>query len=62
MPHGRQTCAYLEGEKKARPELAGFLDEMEAITGRIDAAVAKEIRTRTRAMLRNPTGYEAPRH
>jgi hypothetical protein len=140
---GRQTCAYLEGEKKARPELAGFLGEMEAIAGRIDAAVsrrrnaintpehatrladefrstlvgyegddalarckritaafvqiggnqdelvgecrvavknlrqraalaaaadpraaavAKEIRTRTRAMLRNPTGYEAPRH
>ena len=26
------------------------------------AAVAKEIRSRTQAMLRNPTGYEAPRH
>jgi hypothetical protein len=26
------------------------------------AAVAGEIRSRTQAMLRNPTGYEAPRH
>jgi hypothetical protein len=140
---GRQTSAYLEAQEKARPELAGFVAEMKAITGRIDAAVsqrrkaintpehatrladefratllgyegedalarckqitaafvevggnqdelvgecrvavknlrqraalgaaadpraaavAKEIRNRTQAMLRNPTGYEAPRH
>jgi hypothetical protein len=140
---GRQMRAYLEGQKQVRPELAGFLDEMEAIVGRIDAAVsnrrnaintpahatrladefrstlvgyegddalarckritaafveiggnqdelvgecrvavkvlrqraalaaaadpraaavAREIRSRTQAMLRNPTGYEAPRH
>jgi len=26
------------------------------------APVAKEIRRRTQAMLRNPTSYEAPRH
>jgi hypothetical protein len=140
---GRQMSAYLDAQEKARPELAGFVAEMKAITGRIDAAVshrrkaintpehatrladefratllgyegddalarckritaafvevggnqdelvgecrvavknlrqraalgaaadpraaavAKEIRTRTQAMLRNPTGYEAPRH
>lgn len=140
---GHQMLAYIEGQKKARPELAGFLAEMATLTGRIDAAVskrrnaintpehaarlaeefrttlvgyegddalerckritaafvqiggnqdelvgecrvavknlrqraalaaaadpraaavAKEIRSRTQAMLRNPTGYEAPRH
>jgi len=140
---GHQTLACLDEQKKAKPELAGFLAEMEAMTRRIDAAVekrkdkiqtpeyaarlveefrttladyegndalekckkitagfvaiggaqdelvgecraavkvlrqkaalamavdprtaalAKEIRGRTRAMLRNPTSYEAPRH
>jgi hypothetical protein len=140
---GRETLAWLDEQKKARPELAGVLSEMETITRRIDAAVerrkdkiqtpdraaqlvqefrttlvdyegddalekckkitagfvaiggdqdelvgecrlavkilrqkaalamaadprtavvAKEIRRRTQAALRNPTSYEAPRH
>ncbi len=37
---GRETITYLEAEKRARPELAGFLDEMESVARRIDAAVA----------------------
>jgi hypothetical protein len=140
---GRQMHDYLESQKKARPELAGFVAEMETLADRIEAAVSKrrnaintpeyatgladefratlvgyegddafarcrritaafvqvggnqdelvgecrvavknlrqraalaaaadpraavvarEIRSRTQAMLRNPTGYEAPRH
>lgn len=140
---GREMRTYLDREKKAQPELADFLSEMETLTARIDAAVAarkdgihtpqyatalvdrfratligyrgddalekckkitagfvqiggnqdelvgecrmavrilrqraalalaadlrtapvaREIRARTQAMLRNPTSYEAPRH
>jgi hypothetical protein len=140
---GRQMLAYLDEQKKARPDLAGFLSDMEAPARRIDEAlekkkdkiqaperaaqlveefratlldytgddaldkckkitagfvqiggsqdelvgecrlavrilrqkaavamavdprtapVATEIRSRTQAMLRNPTSYEAPRH
>ena len=140
---GRQTLAWLDEQGKAKPELAPFIAEMEALTRRIDeavekrkdkiqaperaaqlvdefrktvlndnsdgaldnckkitvgfvgiggaqdelvgecraavkvlrqraalsmavdprtAAVAREIRSRTQAMLRNPTSYEAPRH
>jgi hypothetical protein len=140
---GHRMLAYLDEQKKARPELAEFLSEMETVCRRIDAAVAarqdaiqtpeyaaklveefrttligdeeddalarckkitagfvqiggnqdelvgecrvavrvlrqkaalamahdprtadvaKEIRRRTQAMLRNPTSYEAPRH
>jgi len=36
---GRETITYLEAEKRSRPELAGFLDEMESVARRIDAAV-----------------------
>ena len=140
---GHETLAYLDEQKKARPELAEFISEMERLTQRIDgsvaaradsiatpeytarlverfratlidyeepdalkeckkitadfvkiggnqdelvgecrmavkilrqkaglaiafdsrtAPVAKEIRRRTREMLRNPVSYEAPRH
>ena len=140
---GHQMLAYLDEQKKAKPELAEFVSDMETLTRRIDAAVEKrkdkiqaperavqlveefrttladyegddaldkckkitagfveiggaqdelvgecraavkvlrqkaalamavdprtaavagEIRSRTQAMLRNPTGYEAPRH
>jgi len=140
---GHQTLAYLDEQKKARPDLAAFLSEMETAVRRIDdavearkdkiqppqravqlveefrttlldyegddaldtckkitagfvgiggaqdelvgecrlavkilrqkaalamavdprtAVVAKEIRSRTQATLRNPTSYEAPRH
>ena len=140
---GHETLAYLDEQKKARPELAGFIADMETAIRRVDAAVerrrkairppedaaalvgqfrttlvdyegddalekckkltaafvgiggdqdelvgecraavkilrqkaalamavdprtapvAGEIRRRTQAMLRNPTGYEAPRH
>ena len=140
---GHETLAWLDEQKKAQPDLAGFISEMETLTRRIDAAVerrrkairppedaanlveefrttlldyegddalekckkiaggfvgiggdqdelvgecrvavkilrqkaalamavdprtavvAREIRRRTQAMLRNPTGYEAARH
>ena len=140
---GRKTRVYLDEQKKARPDPAEFLSDMEAVTRRIDEAVerrrdkiqapeyaaklveefrttlvdyegddaldkckkitagfvtiggaqddlvgecrlavkilrqkaaiamavdprtadvAREIRARTQAMLRNPTSYEAPRH
>jgi hypothetical protein len=140
---GRQTIAWLDEQKKAKPELAAFITEMQTLTHRIDeaverrkdkiqpaeraaelvdefrknvlndesagaldackkltagcvgiggaqdelvgecraavkvlrqraalamavdprtAAVAKELRSRTQTMLRNPTSYEAPRH
>ncbi|MBM4019160.1 MAG: hypothetical protein FJ288_12675 [Planctomycetes bacterium] len=39
---GRRTLAYLQEQKKARPELAPFLSEMETLTRRIDAAVEKK--------------------
>jgi len=143
LTFGHQTLAYLDEQKKAKPDLAAFLSEMETLTRRIDAAVdrrkdkiqtpeyatklveefrttlvgyeggdaldkckkitagfvgiggdqdelvgecraavkvlrqkaalamavdprtavvAREIRNRTQAMLRNPASYEAPRH
>ena len=143
LTFGHQMLAYLDAEKKARPDLADFLSEMETLAKRVDAAVAarkdaiqtpeyatrlvdefrttlvdyegddaltkckkitsgfvtiggnqdelvgecrmavkilrqkaglamavdprtavvaREIRRRTQAMLRNPTSYEAPRH
>jgi hypothetical protein len=38
---GRRMLAYLGEEEKARPELAGFVRDMKAIAGRIDAAIAE---------------------
>jgi hypothetical protein len=38
---GRQTLAWLDEQKKAKPELAPFIAEMEALTRRIDEAVEK---------------------
>jgi hypothetical protein len=38
---GHQMLAYLDEQKQARPDLDGFLSEMETATRRIDAAVAK---------------------
>jgi len=37
---GHETLAYLAEQKKARPELAEFISEMEELAGRIDGAVA----------------------
>jgi hypothetical protein len=37
---GHELRAYLDDQKKARPELAGFLSEMDSLAGRIDTAVA----------------------
>lgn len=38
---GRQTLAYLDEQKKAQPDLAGFISEMETTTRRIDTAVER---------------------
>jgi hypothetical protein len=38
---GHQTLAYLDEQKKARPELAPFLSDMETAVRRIDEAVEK---------------------
>ena len=38
---GQQMLAYFDEEQKTRPELAAFLSEMEVLTRRIDAAVAR---------------------
>ena len=37
---GHETLAYLDEQKKARPELADFISEMEGLARRIDGAVA----------------------
>ena len=37
---GHELVAYLDDQKRARPELADFLSEMETLASRIDAAVA----------------------
>ncbi len=37
---GHELVAYLDARKRARPELADFLSEMESLARRIDAAVA----------------------
>ena len=41
---GHEMLAYLNQEQKARPELAGFLQEMETLARSIDAAVANRKR------------------
>lgn len=46
---GHETLAYLERQKKAHPELSGFLGDMETCTRVIDAAFAKR-----RASIRDP--------
>ena len=38
---GRRTLAYLDEQKKAKPELAAFFSDMEAATRRIDDAVGR---------------------
>jgi hypothetical protein len=38
---GHQMLAYLDQQKRAQPDLADFLAEIETLAGRIDAAVAK---------------------
>ncbi len=40
---GHDVLAYLEQQKNAHPELAGFVTELETLTRRIDEAVAKRI-------------------
>jgi len=40
---GHELLAYLAEQKKAHPELAGFVTEMETLTRRIDARVARRI-------------------
>ncbi|MCX5684978.1 MAG: hypothetical protein NT049_15035 [Planctomycetota bacterium] len=37
----RKTRVYLDEQKKARPDLAAFLSDLEAVTRRIDEAVAR---------------------
>jgi hypothetical protein len=46
---GHETLAYIERQKKARPELAEFLGEMETSARAIDAVFA-----RRKAMIKNP--------
>jgi hypothetical protein len=60
------TCAAVghRGDAAQPPVLAvGVFDTgVSAAAPLTGDAVAQEIRSRTQAMLRNPTGYEAPRH